>query len=74
MCWRRSVFCRQKPKTMNIRVEGTLAPGVTAKDLALAIIGKLGTGVGTGHVIEFSGSTIRTPLDGGAHDALQYGD
>jgi 3-isopropylmalate/(R)-2-methylmalate dehydratase large subunit len=44
---------------MNIRVEGTLAPGVTAKDLALAIIGQLGTGVGTGHVIEFSGSTIR---------------
>ena len=50
---------QKKPKTMNIRVEGTLAPGVTAKDLALAIIGKLGTGVGTGHVIEFSGSTIR---------------
>ena len=50
---------QQRPKTMNIRVEGTLAPGVTAKDLALAIIGKFGTGVGTGHVIEFSGSTIR---------------
>ncbi len=50
---------QQKPKTMNIRVEGKLAPGVTAKDLALAIIGKFGTGVGTGHVIEFSGSTIR---------------
>src|SRR5437899_11381860 len=50
---------QQRPKTMNIRVEGTLAPGVTAKDLALAIIGKLGTGIGTGHVIEFSGSTIR---------------
>lgn len=50
---------QQKPKTMNIRVEGSLAPGVTAKDLALGIIGKLGTGVGTGHVIEFSGSTIR---------------
>ena len=50
---------QKKPKTMNIRVEGTLAPGVTAKDVALAIIGKLGTGVGTGHVIEFSGSTIR---------------
>ncbi|HEY6408507.1 MAG TPA: 3-isopropylmalate dehydratase large subunit, partial [Ktedonobacteraceae bacterium] len=50
---------QQRPKTMNIRVEGTLAPGVSAKDLALAIIGKLGTGVGTGHVIEFSGSTIR---------------
>src|SRR5256712_3022235 len=50
---------QERPKTMNIRVEGTLAPGVTAKDLALAIIGKLGTGVGTGHAIEFSGSTIR---------------
>ena len=50
---------QQRPKTMNIRVEGTLAPGVTAKDLALAIIGKLGTEVGNGHVIDFSGSTIR---------------
>src|SRR2546425_8730742 len=50
---------QQRPKTMNIRVEGTLPPGVTAKDLALAIIGKFGTNVGTGHVIEFSGSTIR---------------
>jgi 3-isopropylmalate/(R)-2-methylmalate dehydratase large subunit len=50
---------QQRPKTMNIRVEGELAAGVTAKDLALAIIGQLGTGVGTGHVIEFSGSTIR---------------
>ena len=50
---------QQRPRTMSIRVEGKLAPGVTAKDLALAIIGKLGTGVGTGHVIEFSGSAIR---------------
>jgi 3-isopropylmalate/(R)-2-methylmalate dehydratase large subunit len=50
---------QQRPKTMNIRVEGTLAPGVTAKDLGLYIIGQLGTGVGTGHVIEFSGSAIR---------------
>src|SRR2546427_9873168 len=50
---------QNRPKTMQIRVEGTLAPGVTAKDVALAIIGKLGTGVGTGHVIEFSGSTVR---------------
>ncbi len=56
---------QKKPKIMNIRVEGTLAPGVTAKDLALGIIGKLGTGVGTGHVIEFSGSTIRNlSMDG----------
>jgi 3-isopropylmalate/(R)-2-methylmalate dehydratase large subunit len=44
---------------MNIRVEGTLGQNVTAKDLALAIIGKFGTSIGTGHVIEFSGSTIR---------------
>ncbi len=51
---------QQKPKTMNIRVEGQRAPGVTAKDVALAIIGKLGTGVGTGHVIEFSGSAVRS--------------
>ena len=51
---------QNRPKTMQIRVEGTLAPGVTAKDLALAIIGKLGTGVGTGHVIEFSGAPIRS--------------
>lgn len=48
-----------RPKTMNIRVEGQLPPGVTAKDLALAIIGTFGTAIGTGHVIEFSGSTIR---------------
>jgi 3-isopropylmalate/(R)-2-methylmalate dehydratase large subunit len=50
---------QQRPKTMNIRVEGALSPGVTAKDLGLYIIGQLGTGVGTGHVIEFSGSAIR---------------
>ncbi len=50
---------QRRPKTMNIRVEGMLAPGVTAKDLALGILGKLGTAVGTGHVIEFSGTTIR---------------
>jgi 3-isopropylmalate/(R)-2-methylmalate dehydratase large subunit len=50
---------QRKPKTMNIRIEGQLAPGVTAKDVALYVIGQLGTGVGTGHVIEFSGSTVR---------------
>jgi 3-isopropylmalate/(R)-2-methylmalate dehydratase large subunit len=48
-----------KPRTMNIRIEGEVGPGVTAKDIALAVIGKFGTGVGTGHVIEFSGSTVR---------------
>lgn len=50
---------QNRPKTMNIRIEGQLSPGVTAKDVALYVIGQLGTGVGTGHVIEFSGSTVR---------------
>jgi 3-isopropylmalate/(R)-2-methylmalate dehydratase large subunit len=50
---------QKKPKTMNIRIEGELGPAVTAKDVALAVIGLLGTGVGTGHVIEFSGSVVR---------------
>jgi 3-isopropylmalate/(R)-2-methylmalate dehydratase large subunit len=51
---------QQKPRTMNIRVGGSLAPGVTAKDLALAIIGKFGTNVGANHVIEFSGPAVRS--------------
>jgi 3-isopropylmalate/(R)-2-methylmalate dehydratase large subunit len=44
---------------MRITVDGDLAPGVTAKDIILAIIGKIGTAGGTGHVIEFAGSAIR---------------
>lgn len=48
-----------RPKSMNIQIEGTPGPGVTAKDMALAVIGKFGTGIGTGHVIEFSGSAVR---------------
>ena len=50
---------QRKPKTFAINVEGTLAPGVTAKDLILAIIGKIGVSGGTGHVFEYRGSTIR---------------
>ncbi|MDA7598678.1 3-isopropylmalate dehydratase large subunit [Alphaproteobacteria bacterium] len=50
----------QKPaKNMRITVDGELAHGVTAKDVILAIIGKIGTAGGTGHVIEFAGSVIR---------------
>ena len=50
----------QKPaKNMRITVDGALADGVTAKDVILAIIGKIGTAGGTGHVIEFAGSSIR---------------
>ena len=50
----------QKPsKTMLVQVDGRLAKGVTAKDVALAIIGQIGTAGGTGYAIEFAGSTIR---------------
>ena len=48
-----------RPKTMAVTVEGALAPGVTAKDVALAVIGTIGTGGGIGHVIEYRGSAIR---------------
>jgi 3-isopropylmalate/(R)-2-methylmalate dehydratase large subunit len=50
---------QKRPKTMRISVEGTLPFGVTAKDVILAIIGKIGTAGGTGHVIEYAGSVIR---------------
>ncbi len=50
----------QKPsKTMEIRVNGALRPGVTAKDVVLAIIGKIGTAGGTGYVVEYTGEAIR---------------
>ena len=48
-----------RPKTMEVRVEGALPAGSTAKDLMLAIIGAIGTGGGTGHVIEYTGPAIR---------------
>jgi len=50
---------QRKPKTLAVNVEGALRPGVTAKDLILHIIGKIGVSGGTGHVIEYRGSTIR---------------
>jgi 3-isopropylmalate/(R)-2-methylmalate dehydratase large subunit len=50
---------QKKSKTMKITVDGQLAPGVSAKDVALAIIGKIGTAGGTGYCIEFAGSAIR---------------
>ena len=50
----------QKPsKTLLVKVEGTLGHGVTAKDIALAIIGEIGTAGGTGYALEFGGSAIR---------------
>ena len=50
---------QSRPKTMEVRVDGTLKPGVTAKDLILAIIAQIGVGGGTGHVIEYRGEAIR---------------
>jgi 3-isopropylmalate/(R)-2-methylmalate dehydratase large subunit len=47
-----------RPKTMAVTVDGDLPPGVTAKDIILAIIGTIGTGGGMGHVIEYRGSAI----------------
>jgi 3-isopropylmalate/(R)-2-methylmalate dehydratase large subunit len=50
---------QKKPKTMQIRVSGKLADGVTAKDLALGIIGQIGTDGATGYVIEYAGDAVR---------------
>ncbi len=49
---------QRRPRTLAINVSGTLQPGVTAKDLILAIIGQIGIGGGTGHVIEYRGDMI----------------
>ncbi len=50
---------QKKSKTMEVRVNGTLPVGITAKDIILAIIGKIGTAGGTGYVIEYTGEAIR---------------
>ncbi len=50
---------QRKPKTLEVRVDGQLMPGVTAKDIILALCAKIGTGGATGHVIEYTGSAIR---------------
>ena len=49
----------KKTKAMQVLVDGALGKGVTAKDIALAVIGKIGTAGGTGYAIEFAGTTIR---------------
>lgn len=50
---------QRKPKTFEIRVDGALKPGVTAKDVILAVCAKLGIGGATGHVAEYRGSAVR---------------
>ena len=51
---------QHKPKTYEVRVDGTLANGVSSKDVILALIAKIGVGGGTGHVFEYTGSAIRS--------------
>ncbi|HXB55610.1 MAG TPA: 3-isopropylmalate dehydratase large subunit [Vicinamibacteria bacterium] len=51
---------QDRPRTLAVEMEGALAPGVTAKDLILGLIARLGVGGGTGHVIEYRGSAIRS--------------
>ena len=51
---------QRKMKNMLVRIDGQLNPGVTAKDIVLAIIGKIGTAGGTGYTIEFGGEAIRS--------------
>jgi 3-isopropylmalate/(R)-2-methylmalate dehydratase large subunit len=50
---------QRTPRTMRVTVDGRLAPGVTAKDVILSVIATIGAGGGTGHAIEYAGSTIR---------------
>jgi 3-isopropylmalate/(R)-2-methylmalate dehydratase large subunit len=51
---------QRRSKTFQVRVEGTLSPGVTAKDIILKLIAQIGIGGGTGSILEYSGSTIRS--------------
>ncbi|MBX6740634.1 MAG: 3-isopropylmalate dehydratase large subunit [Acetobacteraceae bacterium] len=51
---------QRRPRTMRLRFEGSLPPGVTAKDMILHAIGKLGTAAGTGFAVEYAGSTVRS--------------
>ncbi|OFW37776.1 MAG: 3-isopropylmalate dehydratase large subunit [Acidobacteria bacterium RIFCSPLOWO2_12_FULL_60_22] len=50
---------QRKPQTFEVRVEGSLRPGVTAKDIILALIAQIGVGGGVGYVLEYTGSAIR---------------
>ena len=50
---------QRRPKTYEVRIDGRLAPGVSAKDIILALIARIGIGGGTGHVFEYTGEAIR---------------
>src|SRR5881398_2665384 len=62
---------QSRPRSMRIRYEGELGPGVTAKDLILGTIGQMGVEGAVGHVVEYAGP-VRAHVDGGPHDGLQH--
>jgi 3-isopropylmalate/(R)-2-methylmalate dehydratase large subunit len=64
----------RKAKNMLVRVDGRLGRGCSAKDIVLAVIGKIGTAGGTGHTIEFAWRRDPGPQHGRADDGLQHGD
>ena len=70
--WRPSACSRPSPKTFEVRVDGRLKPGVTAKDIILALIAKIGIGGGTGSRLRVHRRGHPRPLDGRAHDRLQH--
>jgi 3-isopropylmalate/(R)-2-methylmalate dehydratase large subunit len=53
-----SVLAQQRPQQMRVTIDGELAPGVSAKDVALAVIGRLGASAGAGHAVEYAGTTV----------------
>jgi 3-isopropylmalate/(R)-2-methylmalate dehydratase large subunit len=77
---------QRKSKNLRVRFEGSLPPGLGAKDLALALIGRIGTAGGTGHVMEFTGEAVRAlsmegrmtlcnmSIEGGARSGLVAAD
>ena len=65
---------QKKPKRMRITVDGKTAAGIAAKDIALAIIARIGADGAQGHAIEFAGERHRGAVDGRPHDAVQHVD
>ena len=65
---------QRRPKTYEVRVDGRLAPGVSSKDVILALIARIGIGGGTGHVFEYTRRGDPRPDDGTADDHLQHVD